>query len=436
MQRTGGSAGAIAVNYATANGTALAGTHYQAQTGTLTWSAGATSAATVSIPLSDTVFSGSKTFTVALTNVQGGASLGTATTTVTIVGGLAQTAAAQLAVKLGKPARLLVGLGGGNAVAQIQAQSLAPDIYDRYLVGAGTSTAWPTWNSPSGDYVRVVASAADSVGAIPMFTLYQMATNGDGNLSGLSNSTFMAAYWANVKLMYQKIAVYNKPALVNFEPDFWGYVQLQAANGDPAAMFAYVNSNSDCSTLPNNVVGIAGCLIKMARQYAPKAYVGFPPSSWGAYGNVPAVVSFMNTLGADQADFIVAQTSDRDAGCFEVVPQPSYCIRSGSPWYWNNSGFAQHFANVTIWHNGIGGLPVLWWQTPMGVPSSTAGGADNHYRDNRVEYFLTHPAELVAAGGVGVVFGSGEIHQTDITTDSGQYQRLSAAYLANPTPLQ
>ncbi len=343
--------------------------------------------------------------------------------------------AAQLAAKLGKPARLLVGLGGnGTEVSTILSQALAPDIYDRYLVGVGAGS-WTTWNSPAGAYVGVVASAADSVGAIPMYTLYQMAANGDGVLSGLSNTSFMTSYWANVKLMYQQMAAYNKPVLVNLEPDFWGYVQLQASSGNPANMFAYVNTNSDCSALANNVVGLAGCLIKMARQYAPKAYVGFPPSSWGSYGNITAVVNFMNALGADDADFIVAQTSDRDGGCFEVTPQPSYCVRTGATWYWGDTEFNAHFAEVTSWHNGIGGLPVLWWQTPLGVPSSTVGGTAHHYRDNRVQYFLTHPAKLVAAGGVGVVFGSGEVNQTDITSDGGQYQSLSTAYLASPAAL-
>jgi hypothetical protein len=227
---------------------------------------------------------------------------------------------------------------------------------------------------------------------------------------------------------------YNKPALVNLEPDFWGYVQLQAAGHNAANMVALVNTNPDCSTLANNVVGVAGCLIKMARLYAPKAYVGFPPSSWGDFGNVPSVVNFMKSLGAEQADFIVAQTSDRDSGCFEVTPQPSYCVRSGAVWYWGDLEYTAYFAMVSAWHTGLGGLPLLWWQTPMGVPAAGAG-SDNHYRDNRVQYFLTHSDKLVAAGGVGVVFGSGEIHQTDLTTDGGQYQQLSTTYLANPAAL-
>jgi hypothetical protein len=349
--------------------------------------------------------------------------------------------AAKLAAKLGRPGRLLVGLGGqgnNNAISAIESQALKPDIYERYLVNAGSGD-WTTWNSPAGAYVGIVASAADQIGAVPMFTLYQMATNGDGNLSGLTNRTFMNRYWSNVRLMYKEIAAYGKPALVNLEPDFWGYAEQQSG-GNPSRIAASVTSNPDCATLPNNIVGIAGCLVKMARQYAPKAYVGYPPSEWGANGNLTAVVGFMNALGAQRADFIVMETLDRDAGCFEVRPQPTYCMRSGAAWYWDESNqatpnFTQHLSNVQKYHSGIGNLPIIWWQTPMGVPSGTRGGSAYHFRDDRENYFLTHPSQLTAVGGLGVVFSAGENHQTTILTDGGQFQSLDNAYLRAPAAL-
>ncbi|HVT36946.1 MAG TPA: hypothetical protein VHE37_15255, partial [Nevskiaceae bacterium] len=264
-------------------------------------------------------------------------------------------------------------------------------------------------------------------------------SNGDGNLSGLDDSSFMSGYWSNVTLLFQQLASYNKPALVNLEPDFWGYAQQQAPGGDPAQLAARVSINSDCAGLPDNVVGIAQCLMRSARKYAPRAYVGFPVSEWGANASAD-VVAFMNRIGADQADFIVITTLDRDAGCFEVRPQPASCSRSGSGWYWDESNsthpnFHDHLAAATSYHQGIGGLPLLWWQTPLGVPSSVPGGASGHYRDNRMHYILNHATEFVAAGGVGVVFSAGAGGQTDITTDGGQFQNLSGQYLAAPAAL-
>ena len=66
------------------------------------------------------------------------------------------------------------------------------------------------------------------------------------------------------------------------------------------------------------------------------------------------------------------------------------------------------------------------------VPSDEPGGTKGRYRDNRVKYFFEHPAELVAAGGLGVAFGVGAPNQTDITTDGGQFARAVTSYYASP----
>ncbi len=319
----------------------------------------------------------------------------------------------------------------------MQSQGLKPDILDEYLVGAGSGD-WTTWNSPAGAYVGVVASEAAQVGAIPMYTVYQMATNGDGNLADLSDSTFMTRYWSNIRVLFQQIALSGRPALVNLEPDFWGYAEQQS-NQDPTSLTALVTLNADCASLTDDIVGLTGCLVKMAREYAPQAYIGFPPSDWG--GNSTAqVVRFMQAIGAQQADFIVMETLDRDSGCFEISPQPSDCARGGGTWYWDETNqttpnFTQHLASVQLFHDGLGELPVIWWQTPMGVPSSTPGGTPGQYRDDREDYFLKHPSQLTAVGGLAVVFSPGDGNQTAITSDNGQFQTLSGAYLAAPAAL-
>jgi len=444
--RSGGSSGAASAAFRTHSGTDAVNVNYIGQSGTLSWAAGDESAKTITVELTDAAFTGSKAFTVAVYSTQGAALGSPAITTVTVDGtttaatesASASGPAAKLAAKLGKPARLLGGVGAqgsGDPISAILSQADKIDIYEHYLGGGD----WTSWNSPPCDYVCVVADAADSVGAVPMFTQYQMANDGDGNLASVANVAFMKTYWARVKLLFQDIAAYDKPALVNLEPDFWGYVERQAPNSDPTKMTAIVSSNADCAALPNNVTGLAGCLISMARKYAPKAYIGFPPSNWGGNTNAE-VVAFMNAVGAQKADFIVEQTLDRDAGCFEVSPQTSYCTRAGTGWYWDatnetHPNFEDHLAEATDYHTGIGNLPLIWWQTPEGVPSTTRGGKAFHYRDNRMNYFLTHPAQLVAAGGLGVVFSTGENDQTNITTDGGQFQSLDEAYLKSPAKL-
>ena len=406
------------------------GTSTGTSTGTTTGTGTSTGTATDTGTTTGSTGTGGTTGTSTGTTTGTGTSTGTSTGTVVTL----EKKAALLAAKLGKPSRLLVGLGSVD-LASIQKQSLTPDIYDQYLVGVGAGS-WPTWNSPSGAYVQIVAKNADAMGAVPMFTLYQMASNGDGNLSGLANATFMTQYWNNVRLLFQQLKIYGKPALVNFEPDFWGYAQRISNNADPATIFALVNSDADCSNLPNNLIGVSNCLMQIARKYAPNAYIGFPPPLFGDL--LATSVGFLQKLNMDKADFIVMQTLDRDAGCFETSPQPSYCQRAGSGWYWDETNttspnFTEHFALAKSYNVGLQ-LPVLWWQTPLGAPSAQKGTA-TQWRDNRARYFLTHPNELIAAGGLGVVFSAGEVNQTTINTDGGQFKTLSTNYFIKPASL-
>ncbi|MBB4221661.1 hypothetical protein [Variovorax guangxiensis] len=337
-----------------------------------------------------------------------------------------------LASKLGKPSRVLVGLGA-TSIDDMKSQDIHPDIVERYLVGVG-SGAWPTWNSPDGAYVTFTAQAADAYGAVPMFTLYQMTANGEGNLSGISDAAFMNKYWGQVRLMYQRIAEWGKPALVNVEPDFWGFAASQAPGRDLTKMAASVKGQPECSTLPDTVAGLGQCFVQMGRKVAPKALIGFPPAFWN--GTPAEIAAMMRTVGANQADFIVAQTSDRDAGCREAASPPPECQNGSAPFYWDASNktspsFHDSQKQYSDYRAALGNdLPILWWQSPMGVPSDTPGGTDQHYRDNHVDYMLTNTQEYGDMHTVGIVFSAGAGSQTSIGTDGGQFARLSAQYLA------
>ncbi len=354
--------------------------------------------------------------------------------------------APSITAALGKPGRLLVGLGAASPIADMKAQQIAPDIIDTYLVAVtgfnsgGGGNAWPQWqyNYPDGGVITVFSNDVAAMGAVPMFTLFQMPSLRGGDVTVINDAPFMAAYWAQVKLMYQKIAETGRPTLVNLEPDFWGFAEGSAPGGDPAKLPARVSTVPECASQPNTAVGVVGCLLKLGRTYAPKARMGFPPSMW--YGNADATGTFMAKLGADKADFIVAQTSDRDAGCFEMPTPVDECAGRGTgPFYLDENNvttpnFNQSLAMWSTVRSHLGGLPILFWQTPMGVPSATPGGTPKHYRDNHVQYMLTHPTQYTGNGVFALVFSPGGATSADITNDGGQFARLFKAYLAKPAP--
>jgi hypothetical protein len=347
--------------------------------------------------------------------------------------------AGDVARRLGRGAHFLVGMGNdlSNDHNMDGAYTLGVtlDLHYAYMVGLPGQGGWPDWNS-GGTFVNILSDSADAHGVTPMYTLYAMASNGDGNLSGLAQTDFMTAYWQGVRLLFQRIAVFGKPALVHVEPDFWAYAQ-QMSGGDPSKTRVLVSGLvPECASLTDDLAGLGHCILQLGRTLAPRAVIGFHASRWA--GTPAAMVTFLRAVGAADADVIVQDMLDRDAGCFEAHTDPN-CQRNDGPWYWDEGNqTSPNFHDYLSWAKAIGdglGKPILWWQVPFGVPSATMGGTAGHYRDNRVHYIFNHLSEFVAAGGLGVTFGTGAGNQTYITSDGGQFKNAVTAYFAAPTPL-
>ncbi len=348
-----------------------------------------------------------------------------------------------VAAKLGLPPTFAIGLGNDAAgddpnAAHAYGLGQKLDIHYMYLSGLG----WRTWNSPEGAYVSVIADAAKSHGVVPMFTLYQAADWGEANLGAFDTTAFMTDYWRGVRVLYQKLGAFGSPAIVHLEPDLWGYAQQQGGD-DPSNVPMKVGSMvPECAGLPETVAGFGKCMVKLARVLAPKVVVGLSASSFGAFDNAGKsdpvrIAAYLTKVGGAEADIVVVETLDRDAGCFEKGAD-SQCKRSGSFW-WDESNVAHpNFTDHLAWAKAIRagtGKPLLWWQMPLGVPSATPGGSAGHYRDNRVRYLFAHPDEFAGAGGIGAVFGTGASNQTTVKTDNGQFKNAVTGYYKSPAPL-
>jgi hypothetical protein len=329
----------------------------------------------------------------------------------------------------GKP-NFLVGAGG------IDTTNLKLDIYYRYLVGG-----WRKWNSPDGAYADIVTSIADGANSVPLFTYYVLAYNFEIKNYGFLTSKEMHQYLADMRVLFQKLKAYNKPAMLHIEPDFFGYLQQYAVKiNTPAANIPAKIRYPDlpeCSSLPENVGGMLNCILTMGRTIAPKVKMGYHASGWGDWydPNQPnqiipkgkSVANFLLSVGGDKTDFIVLETSDRDAGYLEVA-------RGAKGAYPSQRNFDVHFT----WVSSITSTmkkPCLWWQMPFGVPSESSG-YDYHYRDNRVPHFFSNTPLAVNVGGFGMVFGAGADKQTTPATDNGQFKAATDKYRANPTVIK
>ena len=171
-----------------------------------------------------------------------------------------------------------------------------------------------------------------------MVTYYQLlqssgVTEGAPEVTqAATNQAFMARYLADWRFLLQQIGMTT--ALLHIEPDFWGYAEQYAvtAGGDPTTLPAAVASANptDCASQPNTIAGMGKCMIAMVRKYSPHALVALHASAWSTNmdvtgnsnpsfdvaGEARKTATFLAASGESDADFVVVETSDRDAGYY------------------------------------------------------------------------------------------------------------------------
>jgi hypothetical protein len=131
----------------------------------------------------------------------------------------------------------------------------------------------------------------------------------------------------------------------------------------------------------------------------------------------------LKACGADQADFVVVETSDRDAGY--------YAKMGAANAFWDvTNATLPNFHQIFTWAKAVAervGRPLLWWQIPVG--DMNLDDTPTHYRDNRVQYFFAHPDEVVGTHAVLMAFGPGADDQTDPGTDNGYLIARDTSYV-------
>jgi hypothetical protein len=258
----------------------------------------------------------------------------------------------------------------------------------------------------------------------------------------------MTRYYNDWRFLLQQIG--TTKAMLHIEPDFWGYVR-QA--GDPTTLPAAVASANptDCQSQPATIAGMGKCLVAMVRKYAPNALVGLHASAWNSAGNTDPsvdvtkdakeVAAILAACGGSSADFVVTDTSDRDAGYYQTQ-------QNRDTWWDPTDKTLPNFAQDLTWFKALTealGVPGLYWQTPLGNAAQT--NVTNHYKDNRVDYVfggstcqvesgapVTVPAhwnELAESHVIGIVFGAGAGDQTTPDSDGGHLAANAKAYVAS-----
>jgi hypothetical protein len=364
-------------------------------------------------------------------------------------------------VPAGLPSHFGIGLAGSPDSSGIYgwmpSSSIPWDYSYQYLSGGvNTGAGWETWNA-SGQFALNYAQGADSHHYIPVFSYYEMLqSSGSCNscgesqrdLTNLNTASVMQSYFANFTLLMQRLSAqsyggitgFGKTAIVHIEPDLSGYAEQAVLNNgscfglctgtgnNPALLKAAVASsgNADVAAFPNTYLGFNLALLHLRDLYAPNVLLAFHVSNWSAGTDISSNTSSSinaTTLGQEAGtfaalsgitglpvgvkgyDLIFNDVLDRDAAYYKYV--------YGNPnAFWDRLNVT--FPNFTRWEtyvhaiNGTTGLPMIVWQVPEGNQYfDTENNTNNHYQDNRAEYFFGHIGELANTGIIGVLFGAG-----------------------------
>src|SRR5438046_2757375 len=123
----------------------------------------------------------------------------------------------------------------------------------------------------------------------------------------MANTSVLKRYLDDWRFTLQSIG--SGRALVQIEPDLWGFVR--SVNANPHAVPAQVQAAdaTDCGWYENSAAGLSRCMIAMARKYAPNAAVGLHGSWWS--GASADAAAFVKELGAGDGDFVTSDPADR-----------------------------------------------------------------------------------------------------------------------------
>ena len=240
--------------------------------------------------------------------------------------------------------------------------------------------------------------------------------DGPGEVVAINKVDLLTRYLNDYRFFLQKIG--NSHDAIDLEPDFWGFARSLGNLHQVAAQVSAANP-TDCGSQENSAAGLASCLVAMARKYAPNAAVGLHLSCFDWESNLQKCVKDYQDLGAQRADFLVTDVTDRDAGWYAL---PAH---GGRDTFWTDQKAAAALRFYKTMAEAVG-RPVVLWQIPVG--NMAQNNTLNHYRDDKVDWLFAHLSQVANAHVAGLLFGAGQQEQTSVETDGGNLINKTIAY--------
>ncbi|WP_437683435.1 hypothetical protein [Sorangium sp. So ce131] len=241
---------------------------------------------------------------------------------------------------------------------------------------------------------------AKSVGAMPVFTFYQLLQIGQrAGITGtepevvrrvLQDRSLMRAYFDSFIFVLQTAARADVPVLLHVEPDSWGFMMWAMGvegNADAKSVPVAVatSGHRDVAGFPNHAGGLGQALVKLRDQYAPSVRLGWHASNFRVGQRPEVVTGFYSSMGD-----------------WDVLVSENFHMNANESTWWEPLDARLVEANLS-WLRTVTSrtkLPLLTWQEPIGTTDFHLFGGSKATLER-----------FVAAGLGGVMFellGSGD----------------------------
>jgi MYXO-CTERM domain-containing protein len=216
-------------------------------------------------------------------------------------------------------------------------------------------------------WLRKRGDDARSVGAIPVYTFYELLQLGqqsgktgqeaDVVKQTLQDPALMRTYFDNFVFVVETLATETAPVIVHVEPDSWGFMMWAMGvegNADATSVPAAVASSGhpDLVGLADHAGGLGQALVRLRDLHGPSIRLAWHASNFRVGTRPDVTTGFYASMG--EWDVLFTDTMHLEA--------------EDSTWWepWDetrlktNLAWMSHIVDTT-------GLPMLIWQAPLGT---------------------------------------------------------------------
>jgi hypothetical protein len=342
------------------------------------------------------------------------------------------------------PRRLMVGLYAEHGNTWMATSGVPWDARFRFFASGWSNNFG---NGPNdGSWATTYMNEADARGEIPALAYFVLAgMPGDDYVSKIKDAATMGRYFADFRLLMQRVRDFGKPVVVLVENTVFAYIE-NTVRHDPTASAAIASSGvPELGDLPDTAAGWGLAFLRLRRSVgAMNAKLAIDVAHWASGLDVAYVDTgmplqpevdrawaFLGPAGVepnitgDTYDLLSQHVSDYDFDYEKIVLGRDYWWDASDSASASVRSFTRYVTWLRLWNERAGRRWVLW-EVPVGnsnhLDVANTGQTRGGYRDNRVEWIFgssgTEHRQALVRSGVGMLLcGLAAAGQASVASD-------------------